>query len=145
MADEEAPKSAKGKSRRLGKQAEEDALQEVEAGESEAPKSAKGEAADKRPAKFLPYTGKSCIPAPAGYATDGRPLDKDKKPFKSEVRFAVEEGTLVEYRRGRGGVKKRSKVSLKLSESDQREKKSNRYDYIKKLRAQLKSDGVPGA
>lgn len=98
-------------------------------------------------AKFLPYEGKISLEKPDFYDEKGNPRSgkpESSEAFKPEPRYAVENGALVSYTIGRGGVRKRMVCSLHTT-SAMKAKNVLRYKRTTALREQLRKAGIPGA
>jgi hypothetical protein len=72
----------------------------------------------------------------------GKP--ESSQPFQPEMRYAVENWSLMGYSLVRGGVRKRAVCSLRTSGA-MKAKNPLRYKRIVALREQLKKAGIPGA
>lgn len=98
--------------------------------------------------RIEPYTGKESLKRPDFY--DAKGLPRTGKPdgasvqFVPEKKYAIENGTLVAYHYGRGGIRKRGMASLVVSARDKRTK-SEKFQRVAALREKLKKAGIPGA
>lgn len=97
---------------------------------------------------IIPYRGKEGLKRPDFYDEKGKPRTGAKggesEPFVPEKQYAVENETLVAYYAGRGGIRKRTLASLRVSARDRRVK-SEKFVRVSALRDKLKKAGIPGA